>query len=178
MKKSSFLRYGFFFVSFFQLQYSIAQTNIANLQNADTQLADSFYSLGQWKAAIPAYEVALKKDVSNSLAWNRLGYSYHNTGEYAKAISAYQKSLGNQPFPQLKTVVQSRMSRSYALMQKKNESLIWLDSATKNGYANLKEMDSLRDYDFIRNESDFKAFYNRAYNIAYPCMSDPRARQF
>ena len=178
MKKSTALKIAWLLSGIWHAQISNSQTNFSNLQNSETRIADSLYLQGEWKAAIPAYEVALKKNSSNSLAWNRLGYSYQNTGEYSKALGSYQHSLASQPFPQLKTVVQSRISRTYSLMQKKSDALIWLDSATHNGYANLREMDTLQDYNAIRNEDDFKEFYKRAYNTAFPCMSDLRTRQF
>ncbi len=132
------------------------QTNSTNLLNADTRAADSLYFAGQWKLAIPAYESILAKNPGSSLCLNRLGFSYQNTSQFEKALKSYRNSLSHHPPSQLKMVVQSRIARVYALLGDKAQAFLWLDSSVSNGYSNLLELDSLDDYNSLRQDSQFK----------------------
>ena len=53
-----------------------------------------------------------------------------------------------------------------------------MDSAFNAGYANLQEMDSLKDFNNIRNDPAFILLRQKVYAVAFPCMSDAHAREF
>src|SRR5688500_6317698 len=86
------------------------------------QHADSLFNVSAWKNAIPIYEGVLKTIPENNLAWNKLGFCYHNLGEYDKALNCYIKSLEYNPAPPLEAIVQSRMARTYALKNQKEKA--------------------------------------------------------
>jgi tetratricopeptide (TPR) repeat protein len=142
------------------------------------QIADSLFTIREWSAAIPVYEVVLKNEPNNSLAWNRLGFSYHNLSKYDKALENYSKSLSYKPNPGLETTVQSRMARIYAVKKDQDKSFESLNRALQLGYANLNELDTQEEFNNIRNDARFVDVVKRANINAYPCMGNPQARQF
>lgn len=142
------------------------------------QQADSLFTRKEWNAAIPVYEAALKNEPNNSLAWNRLGFSYHNLSNYDKALENYLKSLSYKPNPGLEATVQSRMARIYALKKDQDKSFESLNKALQLGYANLNELDTQAEFNNIRSDARFADVVKRANINAYPCMGNEKARQF
>ncbi|HEU5291872.1 MAG TPA: tetratricopeptide repeat protein [Cyclobacteriaceae bacterium] len=142
------------------------------------QQADSLFLARDWNAAIPIYEAVLKKEPDNSLAWNRLGFSYHNLSNYDKALLNYSKSLEYKPTPAIETIVQSRMARVYSVKSENDRAFQSLDRALQLGYANLSELDTQKEFDNIRSDSRFTEVVKRANVNAYPCMGNAQARQF
>src|SRR5687768_6259976 len=105
----------FIFLSFLLL-FSVtvtAQKGKKSNPKPTVQQADSLFLARDWNAAIPIYEAVLKSEPNNSLAWNRLGFSYHNVSNFDKALSNYLKSLEYKPTPPIETTVQSRLARVY-----------------------------------------------------------------
>jgi tetratricopeptide (TPR) repeat protein len=150
-----------------------AQTNTVEMTKAD-----SLYAAKDYINAKKMYEKNLKDTSKNGVAWNRLGFSYYNTGDMDAAMRSYQKALAYNHSPLLKASVYSRMARINSLQNKKNEALADLDSAVNSGYNMYTELDSLNDFNSIRSEKDFSELRTKAYNLAYPCMSNAQARQF
>lgn len=144
----------------------------------EQQIADSMFSLGQWKQALPLYEKLMKQIPQNSLEWNRMGYCYHNLGNYTEAMNCYQRSLANNPPAGLKPIVESRIARLYALQKNSSKSFEWLDSAMAAGYFNLKELESNADFASLRSEPAYKKVHDDLYYRAYPCMGDSNSRKF
>jgi hypothetical protein len=140
--------------------------------------ADSLFTASAWKNAIPVYEGALKNTPENSLAWNRLGFCYHNLGEFDKAISNYSKSLDYNPSPGLAATVQSRLARAYAIKKETEKAFVSLNKAIQSGYINVTEMQTHKDYENIRSDARFKAAIVSATNIAMPCLIHEQSRQF
>ena len=147
-------------------------------RNANLGMADSLFLAQRWSEAITAYEKALKKEQGSALAWNRLGFSYHNLSNYDKALENYQKSIGIKPTPALETVVQTRMARAYAMKHEADKAFASLDRALVLGYSNFSELDEHKELDNLRQDARFKDFRQRAYVNAYPCMGNAQARQF
>lgn len=142
--------------------------------------ADTLFLAGKWKDAISIYEAqaSAHPERFKALTWNRLGYCYHNTGNYKEAIKNYHKALAAGPSPQLKPYLASRLARSYSAIKDNVQALHWLDSAVASGYSNLGELDTLRDYDAIRKDKQFEVLHARVYAAAYPCMQNPKSREF
>lgn len=140
--------------------------------------ADSLFSAAAWKSAIPVYEAVLKAAPSNSIAWNKLGFCYHNLGDYDKAITSYNHSLQHKTAPQIKPIVHSRMARAYALKHENDKVFAFLDSAINAGYKNVTELESHKDFNTIRDDTRFKAVVTRATNSAMPCLTQPQMREF
>jgi len=141
--------------------------------------ADSLYIAKQYGQASVLYAQILRDTSTNSVAWNRLGFSYFNIGDLDKAMNAYQKAIqSNHGNYLVKASVYSRMTRINAIKDKKNDALSNLDSAVTAGYNQYPELDSLKDFSIIRNEARFKELRTKAYNAAYPCMANVQARQF
>ncbi|MEO8763654.1 MAG: tetratricopeptide repeat protein [Ginsengibacter sp.] len=157
---------------------SIAQNTIATKDQNLIKLADSLYYAQDWKNAKIIYESFLKDTSHNSIAWNRLGFSDYNLGNTDKALKSFEKSLANIPIPPVKASALSRMARVHALRNEKEKALIELDSAMSAGYINLSELDSLKEFNSLRAEESFKKLRKKMYGIAYPCMTDPHAREF
>ncbi len=142
------------------------------------QQADSLFLIREWSAAIPVYEAVLKSEPNNSLAWNKLGFSYHNLSNPDKALSNYLKSLAYKPNPSLETIVQSRLARVYSLKNEKDKAFQSFERALQLGYSNLSELDTQKEFDNVRTDVRFDDVVKRANINAYPCMGNAQARQF
>jgi outer membrane protein assembly factor BamD (BamD/ComL family) len=69
---------------------TFSQTGKSKQKKPQTlQYADSLFLSKNWSDAIPIYEMVLKKEPANSMAWNRLVFSYHNLSNYDKAAASY-----------------------------------------------------------------------------------------
>jgi len=148
--------------------------------NAQTilQIADSFYYQSDWKSAKENYVKYLQDTSTNAMAWNRFGYSNNNLGLYDESVKDYERSLSNNPSPQLKFIVESRLAKLYAKTNKEDKSISWLEKAIGDGYTNIREMDSSTDFAAIRNTQAFKDARQKVFTIAYPCSANPHSRQF
>ena len=140
--------------------------------------ADSLYFAQDWVNAKKAYESVLTDTSRNGIAWNRLGFANYSTGNYKAALNDYGKALAAKPASPVKASVYSHMARIYALEDKKSEALGNIDSAAAYGYLVFAELDSLKDFNSIRNDDGFKKLREKVYLAANPCMADPRAREF
>ena len=173
MKKISFV--------FALLSYGIVMAQTGTSTSAvlpEQRLADSLFSISEWKQALPLYEKLMEKIPQNSLEWNRMGYCYHNLGNYSDAMSCYEKSLAKNPSPFLKPIVESRMARIYSLQKNNSKAFEWLDSALISGYGNLQELETNTDFTFLRSEAGYKKIHDTVYYRVYPCMADSNARKF
>jgi tetratricopeptide (TPR) repeat protein len=142
------------------------------------QQADALFSAAAWKDAIPVYEAILKTAQKNSMAWNKLGFCYHNLGDYDKAIASYNNSLQFKTAPQIKPIVHSRLARAYALKNEQDKAFAFLDSAVNTGYKNVTELESHKDFNALRTDTRFKSIVTRANNSAMPCLTQPQMREF
>jgi len=154
---------------------SVAQTTG---QNLSISIADSFYTVKDWKNAKMAYEKTLTDTSTSSLEWNRLGYANFNLGYYDQALNDYVKAVANNPAAPLKPVLYSRMAMVYAIKKDRINALGNLEKATGAGYLNFVEMDTARAFTGLREDEKFKALRNKAYATAYPCTADPKQRAF
>lgn len=142
------------------------------------QKADSLFFAQDWKAAKITYEKLLNDTSHNGIAWNRLGFSNYNLGNYDKAMQCYTKALSLSSSAGLNASIYSRMARVQALKNEKTKAVTSIDSAINNGYLNLKELDTLKDFTNIRGEQSFKSLRQKLYAIVNPCMADAHAREF
>lgn len=142
------------------------------------QQADSLFLLRDWNGAIPLYEAVLKNKPDNSLAWNRLGFSYHSMANYDKALLNYLKAIEYKPAAPLETTIQSRLARVYAFKHESDKAFQSLDRALQLGYSNLNELDTQPELDHIRTDARFKEVIKRANVNAYPCLGNEQSRQF
>jgi tetratricopeptide (TPR) repeat protein len=166
-----------FLFAFSVLLFANAQRN--NSSHVPTlRVADSLFLSSKWSEAIPVYEAVLKTQPANSLGWNRLGFSYHNLKEYDKAIVNYNNALKNQPSPQLKAIVHSRLARVYLLKDKSADAMKYLQLALQSGYSNVSELENHADFATLRSTQDFKKIVEQANSNAFPCLSDKKAREF
>ncbi|HLY70931.1 MAG TPA: tetratricopeptide repeat protein [Puia sp.] len=157
---------------------SDAQGTSQSIPKAGLEKADSLFYARDWSGAKRVYEMVLKDSSRNALEWNRLGFCDLNLKLYVAAMSCFKKSLLQDPPPPLRAVVYSRMARIYALQKNNETALANLDSAVAASYINLHELDSLSDFDTLRNEKHFKEIRKKVYILLYPCMADPHAREF
>ncbi len=147
-------------------------------QNSVTKTADSLFLQADWKNAKIAYEKVLQESTINPVAWNKLGFSNYQVRQLDAAILNFDKSLSQNPPAALKPFIFSRLAKIYCLKNMNLKAYTYLDSAVYNGYTNYKELDTLSDFNFIRNEERFRAIRMNVYNQANPCMSDPHHREF
>jgi tetratricopeptide (TPR) repeat protein len=142
------------------------------------KVADSLFTIQNWKAAKEKYTNYLGDTSVNSLAWNRLGYCNYNLALYTDATTDYNKALANNPPPPVRNVVLARMARVYSIMNKTDEATDWLIKATITGYNSLPDLDSIPDFKNLRMSPKFKEIRQQVYEIAYPCTKEPRAHDF
>lgn len=145
---------------------------------ASVQKADSLFFLADYKNAIPAYEAALKVAATNSVAWNRLGYSYHLIGQYDKAMASYHKALENKPSAPVEATIESRIGRLYSIRNDMEAAFAHLQKAVRLGYLNLQELQANKDFDNLRRDKRFDEIVASVNKAAFPCMSIPHAREF
>ncbi len=140
-------------------------------------IADSLFFQGLWKEARSEYVKYLADSSQNSLAWNRLGYAEQQLGLYRDAIKNYERSLACNPSKQVQAVVESRLARTYALLNDPTPALSWLEKAIGSGYINLVELDSSADFQTIRNRQGFADLRKKVFVSVYPCFGDSKARE-
>jgi hypothetical protein len=143
-----------------------------------SRLGDSFYLAEDWENAKLAYEAASRTDTLSALQWMRLGFANYNLGHYDEALGNYDRSIQQRPPAQLMAPLYSRMARVFAVQNKKDEAVSYLEKAVNAGYFNFSEMDTLQEFSQLRQQGRFSALRNKAYSIAFPCAVDPRAREF
>ncbi len=168
----------FFFVTFFLVQnISTAKAQTSSMQ-ISFHNADSLFTQKEWKQARAIYESQLHDTSTNSIEWNRLGYCCFKLGDLSSAKKYFSKSLATNPTPFLKALVLSRMAMIDADKNDTQKAFEELDSAISAGYSNLSEMDSLKDFNSLRNKTAFKDLRQKVYASANPCMVNPHAREF
>jgi tetratricopeptide (TPR) repeat protein len=145
---------------------------------AQLNKGDSLFSIAKYKEAIHFYKNAEAELSQEALQSNRLAYCYHQTKNYQLAMEYYQKALKLNPKPALKSVIQARMARVYAVQKNNATSLQYLEDAIKNGYQNLGELTNERDFNSIRSNTRFKTLKDSIYKIQCPCVSDIRKNEF
>ncbi len=147
-------------------------------QNATILQADSLFAVSDWQNAKFAYESVLKDTSNNAVAFNRLGFANYHLKLYDAALLNFEKSLSKKPSPGLKPIIYSRMAKIYSLKNEKQNAFRAFDSAVSNGYSNFKELDTLIDFNSIRNEDQFKKIRDKVYVNGNPCMADAHHREF
>jgi tetratricopeptide (TPR) repeat protein len=170
MKSFYFLVFSIMFV------YSAAYPQENELLAAG---ADTLYAKQDWQAAAKTYENAFAKgEAQSALYLNKLGFSYLNLGQYDLAIKNLELSLTKKPSPSGEPIIRSRLARAYAAMNKKDKALEQLDSAIAHGYSNITELDTVKEYNNIRNDTRFKNLISKATDKLYPCLHNAHAREF
>lgn len=142
------------------------------------QAADSLFQAQQWKKAKEKYQQYVTDTVTNPVTWNRLGFCNYHLGLYQQSISNYEKALTLNPAPQVKSVIEIRLARSYGQLKNEKESIQWLEKAVQSGYTDISEIQKLKDFDAYRALPSFQAVYKKIYSKAYPCSADPKQREF
>jgi hypothetical protein len=141
--------------------------------------ADTLYAKQNWQAAAKAYENAFANgETLSALSVNKLGFSYLNLGQYDVAIKNLELSLTKKPLPSGEPIIRSRLARAYAANNEKDKALEQLDSAIVRGYFNVPELDTAKEYNQIRNDTEFKKLVSKANDNLFPCMKNAHAREF
>lgn len=154
---------------------AVAQNN----QPSATREADSLYFNMKYKEALLKYKYYLSITTNApNVIYARLAFCNHFTGNYEEAIKYYELVLTKKTMPALRAQLYSRMAMTYAMKANKEKALIYLDSASANGYLNAYEMEKFKDYNNIRNLPKFQSIYQNVANRVYPCKNLPGARDF
>ncbi|MBX9780818.1 MAG: tetratricopeptide repeat protein [Chitinophagaceae bacterium] len=140
--------------------------------------ADSLFMAQNWASAKSIYEKVSKDTVLAPISWVRAGFSNYNLRNYDDALVQYKKALTLKPAVAAMPIIYARMAKVYAIKNQKEDALVALDSAISNGYIQFLELDTLNDFNNLRNEDRFKKIRSRVYTLANPCMSDPHHREF
>lgn len=140
--------------------------------------ADSLFFAGDFASARELYSKTLKDTSRNAGAWARYGFSCLNTKDYVAATRHLEKALRLKPAQPIRMNAHAGLSRAYAVSNDLIKCTTHLDSAARQGYVNLTLIDSNEDFANVRNDERFKAARQKVYNNAYPCMNNPKAREF
>jgi tetratricopeptide (TPR) repeat protein len=132
--------------------------------------ADSLYQMKDYAHAKKKYAAALGDTAKNGPSWNRLGYSCYNLGELDAAMVAYNKALLYGRAAPLRASVYSRMARINGSRNKKTEAFANLDSAINNGYYMYYELDSLKDFNPIREMHGLKSCAPKYLILPIPAL--------
>jgi hypothetical protein len=107
----------------------------------------------------------------------RLGFSYQNLNDFDKAIASYQKAASSNPPAAALNVLHWRMAVCYANKKDRTNTLASLDKAAAAGFIGLPQLDGAL-FSFVAEDQGFKKSKEKVYNNAYPCMTDPKYREF
>jgi hypothetical protein len=157
---------------------AIAQNSKKTVYKPVISVADSLFGLSQWQNAIPVYEAVLKAAPVNSLAWNRLGFCYHNTGQLDNALLHYGKALEQNPPAGLLPTVHSRMARVLSMKKEHDNAFSSLEKALDAGYGSVGELENNNDFTNLRSDARFGKALMRAKINVMPCLAHEQARQF
>ncbi len=140
--------------------------------------ADSLLFAGDSKSAKEMYARILKDTSRNAGAWSRYGLSNLNLKNYDETQRYFEKALSLKPVAPVRMNVFAGLARTYSMMNNKMKAIASLDSAIALGYSNLKLVDTNEDLKNIREDKKFKEIRDRLYNRLFPCMTNPKAREF
>lgn len=166
------------FILFLIIIFSKSAFSQNNQSIALVHKADSLFEAKAWKASATAYTEALKANDKDGRIWYRLGAAYQEQGLYAKAIEAYQKSLevGSAIIPPV--FVRTNLAKTYSLSKDSAKTFALLTEMINNGYANFPDLNSAKEYEWLRSTRQFAAIVSKATNTAYPCSNNPHNREF
>ncbi|MEO8711534.1 MAG: tetratricopeptide repeat protein, partial [Parafilimonas sp.] len=162
----------------FAIVFFISDTNSQQLANNTFQTADSFYFASDWKNAEKLYTQLLKDTSTNSVEWQRLGFTYYNLGKPDDALVKYAKAEKNDPPVAMQPYLFSRMAKVYGIKNDNKKTVEYLQKAVDAGYFNLKELDTAKEFLSIQSNADFKELRTKIYNGLYPCHTNAQAREF
>ena len=140
--------------------------------------ADSLFLAGNYRSAKEIYFKILKDSSKNATAWSRYGFSNLNLKNYDEALRLFEKAISLHPPSPVRMNAFASMARIWSVKGNEPKALINLDSAITLGYTNLKLLDTTEDFKNIRDVQKFKDLRQRVYATVFPCMSNPRAREF
>jgi hypothetical protein len=170
------IRYFFYMMTVAPLlsASSVAQS----VMKKNMAYADSVFTAHDYDQSRIIYKSLISDTSHDALHLNRLGYSELMLKNYQAAELYLNRALGSNPSPGLKASIYSRLARVMAVQDNSKETVVLLDSAVANGYFSFPELDTLSDFNSIRNDPAFTEVRNRIYNGLYPCYQDKRAREF
>jgi tetratricopeptide (TPR) repeat protein len=142
------------------------------------RIADSLYFVADWSNAANMYQQLLKDTSTNSVEWQRLGFSYYNLNKPDEALINFQKAENNNPPAAMQPYLYSRMAKVYSIKNDREKTLAYLYKAIAAGYINLKDLDSSKEFFPFKNDAKFKELRNTVYNTLNPCLTNPHAREF
>ena len=148
------------------------------LSNNSFQAADSFYFASDWSNAEKLYRQLLKDTSTNSVEWQRLGFTYYNLGKNDDALLSYEKAEKNNPPAAMQPYLYSRMAKVYGIKNNNQKTIEYLQNAVDFGYFNLKELDTAREFSAFQSDAKFKELRTKVYNTLYPCHTNAHAREF
>lgn len=165
-----------FFISV--IIFSFFNTTAQPIANNIFQTADSFYFAGDWSNAEKLYKQLLKDTSTNSVEWQRLGFTYYNLAKPDDALVNYQKAEKNNPPAAMQPYLFSRMAKVYGIKSNNEKTIEYLQKAVNTGYSNLKELDTAEEFLSFQNDGQFKELRTKVYNSLYPCYTNAHAREF
>jgi tetratricopeptide (TPR) repeat protein len=140
--------------------------------------ADSLFLAGDSKSARALYGKILKDTSQNAGAWSRFGFADLNLKNFDQALRHFEKALELKPAANIRMNIFAGLARTYSMKNNNAKALASFDSAISLGYSNLKLVDTNEDLKNIREDLKFKEIRNRLYNRLFPCMTNPKAREF
>lgn len=154
------------------------KANSQTLSKVSFEVADSFYFASDWSNAEKLYKQLLKDTSTNSVEWQRSGFSYYNLGKFDDALVNFEKAEKNNPPAAMQPYLYSRMAKVYGAKKDREKTLEYLDKAVAAGYFNLKELDTSKEFIALQNDPKFKDLRTKTYNTLYPCHTNAHAREF
>jgi len=146
--------------------------------NTSFQTADSFYFANDWSNAANLYKQLLKDTSTNSVEWQRLGFTYYNLKKPDDALLSYEKAEKNNPPAAMQPYLYSRMAKAYSIKTNSEKTIEYLQKAVNAGYFNLKELDTAKEFSAFQSDAKFKELRTKVYNTLYPCHTNAHAREF
>jgi len=146
--------------------------------NKNFKSADSLFLAKVYIRSGELYTSLISDTSHDALHLNRLAYTELMSKKYQSAELHLKRALASNPSAPLRASILSRLARIRAVQNNAVDAVGFLDSAVKYGYLSFPEMDTLDDFNKIRNNAAFVAVRNKLYNSIYPCYQDKRSREF
>lgn len=152
----------------------------ANTEKVSQAIADSLFNIPDFFDAKKMYEAILKTDPENTTNILRLSNCNIGLRLYDDALKSAEKYLllNNTPNAASSANLYSLLAKIWSVKKDTAKGFQYLSRAVDSGYSRLDEFDYESDYNTLRTSPRFIALRQRAEINAFPCMTNPKAREF
>ena len=139
-----------------------------------TNTAEERFRAKDWPGAAAAYEVLVRTEPANGVAWLRLGIARQHMKQYDGALTAYEQAAKHG------MEIRAHYNRAavYSLLGRPDQAFAALDQALAAGFPGVKMLKEDADLAGLRADARFQQALDRADRNGRPCAYAAENRQF